>query len=77
MILPDFTISSKINQNWAYSGMDSPDLCLDSKHFKSYPYSVSYQYNSRGYRDHEWPDDLQNAVWCIGDSFTVGIGSPV
>jgi hypothetical protein len=77
MILPDFTIPSRIDQNCEYTGMDSPDLCLDSKHFKSYPYSVSYQYNSRGYRDHEWPDDLQRAVWCIGDSFTVGIGSPV
>lgn len=77
MILPNFTIPSRIDQNWAYSGIDSPDLCLDPKHFKSYPCSVSYQYNSRGYRDYEWPDDLQNAVWCIGDSFTVGIGSPV
>lgn len=77
MILPDFTIHSRINQTWEYSGIDSPDSCLDTKHFKSYPYSVSYQYNSRGYRDHEWPDDLQRAVWCIGDSFTVGIGSPV
>jgi hypothetical protein len=77
MILPNFTIPSRIDQNWAYSGIDSPDLCLDPKHFKSYPYSVSYQYNSRGYRDHEWPDDLQHAVWCIGDSFTVGLGSPV
>ena len=35
----------------------------------------TYCYNSRGFRDAEWPDDLTNAIWCVGDSFTNGIGS--
>ena len=80
MILPDFTIPSQINQQWQYTGIDSPEHCLDKKHFKSYPHVFDYCYNSRGYRDHEWPTELnklKNAIWCVGDSFTVGIGSPV
>jgi hypothetical protein len=80
MILPDVVVPSRANQTWSHSGIDSLELCLDKKHFKSYPYDVTYQYNSRGFRDTEWPDDLeelQSAIWCVGDSFTVGIGSPL
>lgn len=80
MILPDFILPSQVNQQWQYSGIDSPESCLDKKHFKLYPYQVYYNYNSRGFRDQEWPAEfskLQNAIWCVGDSFTVGIGSPV
>ena len=33
-----------------------------------------YEYNYLGYRDNEWPEDLSNRVWCIGDSFTLGLG---
>ena len=80
MILPDFILPTRQNQIWTESGIDSLDRCLDKKHFKSYPYPIEYRYNSRGYRDAEWPEDvseLENAIWCFGDSFTVGIGSPV
>ena len=80
MILPDFICPSRVNQHWKYSGLDSPDQCLDKKHFNSYPYTIDYLYNSRGYRDQEWPtqlNQLKDAIWCIGDSFTVGLGSPV
>lgn len=80
MILPDFVLPSRINQCWEYSGIDSIDHCKDKKHFKSYPYTVCYNYNSRGFRDLEWPTnqlDLQRAIWCVGDSFTVGVGSPL
>jgi hypothetical protein len=80
MILPDFILSSRVNQEWEYSGIDSAEYCMDKKHFDSYPYQVNYKYNSRGFRDEEWPTDineLKQAVWCVGDSFTVGIGSPV
>jgi hypothetical protein len=60
--------------------MDSLELCFNKKHFKSYPHDITYKYNSRGFRDAEWPDtidELKNAIWCIGDSFTVGLGSPL
>ena len=80
MILPDFILPTRANQTWSYSGIDSPDHCLDKKYFASYSYAVEYCYNSRGYRDQEWPttlSELQNAIWCVGDSFTVGLGNPV
>jgi hypothetical protein len=79
MILPDFVLHSRVNQCWEYTGMDSPDHCLDKTHFKQYPHIVNYQYNSRGFRDQDWPEsieELKNAIWCVGDSFTVGLGSP-
>lgn len=73
-------LPSRVNQRWQYTGIDSYDCCVDKAYFKSYPYKIEYVYNSRGFRDQEWPtdiSDLQNAVWCIGDSFTVGLGSPI
>ena len=79
MILPEFTLRSQATQRRQYNGIDSPRMCLDKKHFDSYPHKIDYTYNSRGYRDAEWPltpEELQQAVWCVGDSFTVGIGSP-
>ena len=42
----------------------------------TYPYPVYYDYNSRGFRDKEWPKDLSNVIWCIGDSYTSGVGVP-
>lgn len=58
------------------TGIDSIDRCLDKEHFLSYPHHVHYQHNSRGFRDQEWPDDLSDTIWCLGDSFTMGVGSP-
>lgn len=78
--LPDFILPTRKNQSWDKSGSDHPDYCLDHLHFKNYPHAVTYNYNSRGFRDQEWPEsgpELENSVWCIGDSFTVGIGSPL
>jgi hypothetical protein len=80
MILPDFVCPSRVNQCWEYTGIDTFEYCRDRSHFMSYPYKVLYQYNSRGFRDAEWPchlSNLQSSIWCLGDSFTVGIGSPV
>ena len=80
MILPDFVLHSRANQTWSYSGIDDPDRCMDKKHFESYPHDITYQYNSRGFRDSEWPnnvEELRSAIWCVGDSFTVGLGSPL
>ena len=58
------------------SGMDTLERCYDKDHYLSYTKGISYRYNSRGFRDHEWPEDLSDVVWCVGDSFTVGIGQP-
>ena len=79
MILSDLVLETRVNQNWGISGIDSFDKCLNKQHFLNYPHPVEYQFNSRGFRDSEWPDsieELQDAIWCVGDSFTVGIGSP-
>ena len=79
VILPDLILPSRVNQRRLYSGIDSPKNCDDKQHFQNYPYTVDYVFNSRGFRDHEWPDTLhalRQAIWCLGDSFTVGLGQP-
>ena len=57
-------------------GIDTLKRCLDQKHFQSYKKEISYKYNTRGFRDEEWPADLSDVIWCVGDSFTVGVGQP-
>lgn len=79
MILQDLIILYKRNLNIKTSGIDDPALCLFTNHFKNFKYEVVYNYNSRGFRGNEWPETIeeaQSAIWCIGDSFTVGLGSP-
>jgi hypothetical protein len=79
MILDDLKLPSRSNRCWKYSGLDSYDECIDKKHFLKYPYEINYDYNSRGFRDSEWPNsilDLSESIWCVGDSFTVGLGQP-
>jgi len=70
-------IKKNIHLNLKFTGMDSLDLCKNKEHFKNFNKAVSYVYNSRGFRDQEWPTDLKNKIWCIGDSFTVGVGQPI
>lgn len=80
MLLPNLFLPSRVNQTWQYSGMDSLEHAIDKKHFENYRYKITYNYNSRGFRDQEWPNNMQelrDAIWCIGDSFTVGVGSPL
>lgn len=76
MLLPELYIPFKVNKQALTQGMDQIDRCADRQHFLSYPHQVQYQYNSRGFRDQEWPQDLSNVIWCVGDSFTVGTGAP-
>jgi hypothetical protein len=74
MILPNFKFDSLCNKETEFTGLDKIEKCLDTAHFKKYPYKISYKYNSRGFRDEEWPEDLENCVWCFGDSYTKGVG---
>jgi hypothetical protein len=76
MMLPDFVLRSRANLEEKYTGIDSVEFCRDPKWFSQYPHTVTYKYNSRGFRDEEWPDNPADAVWCVGDSYTVGVGSP-
>jgi len=75
MILPSFVLPTYSNLTATQTGIDSPEQCVDIDHYRSYPWPVVYKYNSRGYRDAEWPENLDQAIWCFGDSFTVGLGS--
>lgn len=76
MILPNIFLPARSNLVEDCTGIDSLAMCQDIKHFKSYPHPVNYHYNSRGFRDAEWPDTLEDSIWCLGDSFTVGLGQP-
>ena len=79
MILPDLCLPSRINRRCQFTGINSYHACRDKQYFLQYPHEVVYHFNSRGFRDREWPfmlQDLQESVWCVGDSFTVGIGQP-
>ena len=58
MILPDFLLPSRVNKRWEFSGIDSIEQCLDKNHFKNYPHPITYSYNSRGFRDNEWPESI-------------------
>jgi hypothetical protein len=78
MILPDVTLPSR-QGIFLKNGIDDIEFVNDKTHFLKYKHRVEYQFNSRGFRDSEWPLDtggLHNSIWCIGDSFTVGLGSP-
>jgi hypothetical protein len=77
-MLDDLVLSTRANQHWLYNAIDSPDRCRDRGAFFKYSWPVSYNYNSRGFRDTEWPtslNELKQAIWCVGDSFTTGLGS--
>ena len=79
MILPDLVLPSHSNQRWPTQGIDSREHCGNRVRFDSYAWPIEYVYNSRGFRDVEWPHtstELKNAVWCVGDSFTSGTGCP-
>ena len=76
-MLDDLYLNYKRNACFEYNGSDSFNRCFNKKLFQQYPWPIVYQYNSRGFRDQEWPTDLSDVVWCLGDSFTVGLGSPL
>jgi hypothetical protein len=77
MSLCDFVLTTTKNLQVDYMDPDTAQHCADKLHFRDYGHAITYNYNSRGFRDQEWPEDLSNCVWCFGDSFTVGIGSPI
>ena len=74
--LADLCLQSRAGVCINNTGMDSLQFCRDRAHYRACRSDISYQFNSRGFRDHEWLGDLSTAIWCLGDSFTVGIGQP-
>jgi|GEM_PF-3311166 len=75
-MIEEIKLSTLANKFELTSGIDSLEHCPVKEHFLNFPDQVSYQYNSMGYRDAEWPEKLTNQIWCIGDSFTLGLGQP-
>jgi len=78
-MIDNLCVPHKRNVKEEYSGIDHIDYCRNQQHFKRYPWPINYSFNSRGFRDQEWPSaqqELESALWCVGDSFTVGIGQP-
>lgn len=75
--MPQVVLPPRCNKHYSTLGIDSFFNCRDRWHYIRYPHSVEYHFNSRGFRDSEWPEDLSTVTWCVGDSFTLGIGSPV
>ena len=55
---------------------DTFENCDNKDHFLSYKKKITYKFNEHGYRDEEWPSDLSDVIWCIGDSATMGVGQP-
>jgi len=72
----DLQNTNKIYYKAETSGIDCLDLCRSKQHFLNYNKAINYNYNSKGFRDMEWPDNFEDVVWCVGDSFTVGLGQP-
>lgn len=77
MILPNVVLNQTVHLECDDFGIDSLSNTQDKFFFENYPHKVSYKFNSRGFRDEEWPttiEELENSIWCFGDSFTVGLG---
>jgi hypothetical protein len=79
MILPNLKLISFANYYANSTGIDSLESAekrWTKKHFLNYPYQIEYKYNSRGFRGPEWPSNVNDVCWCVGDSFTSGVGQP-
>lgn len=91
MIFPEIVNEEHRNYKGVYTGCDSPkyfdsypkklrvkagDQNLKLEDFLAYPHKINYDFNSRGFRDEEWPENLNDCYFCIGDSQVAGIGIP-
>lgn len=69
-------MSGYCNRTLNEMAIDSLKDCLSKKHFVNYKKDITYVFNKHGHRDEEWPTDLSDVIWCLGDSATLGIGQP-
>ena len=76
MHLTTLKLTLNCHMHGRYTGIDSFNKCMDKEHFLNYPYQIEYRHNSRGFRGPEWPSNIDDVCWCIGDSFTSGVGQP-
>ena len=92
MILPGCVNSNYKNYQNKYFGFDDlrkfdtynskqlaeQNIISTKEQFLAYPKEIFYSFNSRGFRDEEWPNDesLKQNNFCIGDSNVIGVGLP-
>jgi hypothetical protein len=92
MILPNLRYEVVENYKTPYYNIDNINLVstysptlrkklegvsLTKEEFEAYPKKIMYEFNSRGLRDAEWPnsiDELKDSFFCVGDSNVVGVG---
>lgn len=72
--LDEIVLTHTIDKFSTALGIDSFAHCLDKELYNASRKLIVYKFNSLGYRDEEWPDNIADCVWCVGDSFTLGIG---
>lgn len=78
-ILPNVYIGTLLNEKHLNYGLDTPyDINRRGVNHiaENFKHNIEYTFNSRGFRDKEWPSNLSDSVWCLGDSHTLGIGVP-
>ena len=75
--------TASTSSNWFINGIPSATQVAkwqlsnsDSKiQYPDMTGTISYQTNSKGYRDIEWcADDLNDSIWCLGHSDVFGVG---
>ena len=73
-MIKEMTLTGTADAIYQSMGIDSLEYCKDPLRFKLWKKQVTYMYNYLGYRDNDWPEDVSNQTWCVGDSFTLGLG---
>ena len=79
-IMEHLWVEKRRSKELPYHGLDDPKHCKkDVDEFHKWPDGdkISYAFNSRGFRDEDWPDtieEMRKAIWMVGDSFTMGMG---
>lgn len=80
MLIEDLEFFEKlINRRSKHLSTDRLKLCTDKDWYKNYPVQdFDYNFNSWGFRGPDYQQYVNSPViLCLGDSFTVNIGSPV
>lgn len=64
------------NQTRLNLSTDCLEECGHKEFYQNYSKQIDYKFNSKGFRDYEWPKKLSDVIWCVGDSATLGVGQP-
>tara|TARA_B100001057_G_scaffold407205_1_gene420958 strand:- start:385 stop:1266 length:882 start_codon:yes stop_codon:yes gene_type:complete len=79
-IMEHLFVKKRMSKEIKWHGLDDIRFTKqDHEVFKAWPNAdkISYAFNSRGFRDEDWPEtieEMRDSIWMIGDSFTMGMG---